>query len=58
MSKTSKKRDLGHHVSQGIWANRSKGFCVGCGYYHAVHNQHRSDCTKGKHHRETDPTPT
>lgn len=24
------------------------GFCVGCGYYHAVHNSHRDDCTAPK----------
>lgn len=22
-----------------------RGFCPGCGYYHAVHNAHRADCT-------------
>lgn len=43
MSKESKPRDLWRQVFAA--ATDRRGFCVGCGYYHAVHHQHRADCT-------------
>lgn len=43
MSKTSKPRDRWHQVFAA--ARDREGFCPGCGYYLAVHNTHRGDCT-------------
>ena len=43
MSKESKPRDRWHQVYAA--ATDRAGFCPGCGYYHAVHNEHRDDCT-------------
>ncbi|UXA06560.1 hypothetical protein KXD96_28260 (plasmid) [Mycobacterium sp. SMC-2] len=43
MSKESKPRDRWAQVFAA--ATDRRGFCVGCGYYHAVHNKHRADCT-------------
>lgn len=47
MSKTSKPRDLADQVNTA--ARNREGFCIGCGYYHAVNNEHRADCTLGRH---------
>lgn len=43
MSKASKPRDLKRQLYESE-ADR-KGYCPGCGYYHAAHGQHRPDCT-------------
>lgn len=43
MSKESKPRDRWAQVFAA--ATDRRGFCIGCGYYHAVHHTHRADCT-------------
>lgn len=43
MSKESKPRDRWHQVNTA--ARDRAGFCIGCGYYHAVNGHHRTDCT-------------
>lgn len=46
MSKESKPRDRWHQVFAA--ATDRAGFCVGCGYFHAVHQAHRADCTRSE----------
>lgn len=43
MSKESKPRDRWDQVNTA--SRDRRGFCTGCGYYHAVHGTHRDDCT-------------
>ncbi|WP_160315039.1 hypothetical protein [Mycobacterium heckeshornense] len=43
MSKESKPRDRWSQVFTAAYERQ--GFCIGCGYYYAVHDTHRDDCT-------------
>lgn len=43
MSKESKPRDRWDQVFSA--ARDRDGFCPGCGYYFAVYDTHRDDCT-------------
>ena len=51
MSKESKPRDLWNHA---LGKRDLTGYCPGCGYYRAVHNAHRADCTAQPHEEPAD----